>query len=760
MHLANGDARAIIGVHVHDDAAGLRRSLPTAVHQRFPGKAQVVVVDDAAGDQARRALEDLARWHPGLKVVQNDVRRGRAAARNQVLEMAGESAVAWLDPGDVWHPRKLAIQHATLVASGSPDQTLVTSSHRQVDLRTSSEQLVEPDLRGDLLGRLLDRDLPVPVGTLLGTADAFRLLGGFDPSLPFRDDEELLLRFLANGGRVVAADGGALSTGSEVRDHPTAREVAAADRRIRRSHGATLRRRDANGARRSHRREMQRASRLHRKEGRPVRAMAYRLRADATAVVDRLSPSLRETPTSAPSGPRAPRAERHTASTAAAPTPDGPPPDVFASLHQAAERADWADAMAIWDGLPPRVRDDADPSTVEVVARSLRALGRYLEAIDTAELGLRRWPQHPRLEIERAKSRAATTDWTTALQPAEAREPGSSHGEVSTLGLLAGDDGLVTGHVLPGATPLPVEVSLRVDDLVVVTTFARTAADADAAAPREFSLSCEQLLEFLGDGDLITVVAHGQPLPIEGFGDAAQVRTGYPSRLPALRDRLDNGAVFTKFGQLRPGYTTARKRRTFELVDEVAAVVRDAYGYVCTPFYGNLLGAVREQDFIAHDVGGFDVGYLSQESRPEAVRSEVVDICRRLLDREFHLELEATGAMIRRAPGDRIFVDLNYAWTTSDGDLGMSYGWRYDPASDRAHLQAPRDTYLAGRLVAIPGAAEEVLHQTYGPGWATPDQGFDLGRGLERDPAYLLTDQDLDAIRAMAPDRVTILAER
>jgi hypothetical protein len=67
---------------------------------------------------------------------------------------------------------------------------------------------VVPDLDGDLRLRVLDRDLDVPVGTLLGRADAFRLVGGFDESMPYRDDEELLLRFLEGGGRFLLPRGG------------------------------------------------------------------------------------------------------------------------------------------------------------------------------------------------------------------------------------------------------------------------------------------------------------------------------------------------------------------------------------------------------------------------------------------------------------------------------------------------------------------------------------------------------------------------
>lgn len=756
--------RIVVGVHLQDDTDGLRRSLPTAVHQQLPVPLDVVVVDDAAGAAARRALAELVGWYPNVTVVRNAARQGRAAARNRILDEADDAAIAWLDVGDVWHPRKLAVQHDRLLAAGAGPATLIACSHRIIDLRAASEDVVTPDVTGDLIARLVAHDLAVPVGTLFGTAGAHRLAGGFDAALPYRDDEEFLLRFLHAGGRIAVAEGGPLSTGSVVRDHPTAQDVAIAERRIRRVHGRAVRSADRSAARRAHRRELQRAARLHRKDDRVVRSTLYRVRADVTAVVDRFARSTAGGRDASPGVPIEDR--RHEALPSDPPngTPRGPDPEPgpeYAEVLRSAERGDWAAALDAWDRLPPGVRSGADPTTYEVVARSQRALGRFSTAIGTAERGLEVWPRHPRIEMELAKSRAATTDWSAAMAPAGAlADPGTAPGVVTSLGLLAGGEGYVTGHVTTARPTVPVEVSLHVDDLTIVSTQARAPDRADPAARRPFSLSCEQLLEFLGDGDRISVSADGETLQIEGFGAAAEVRTGYPSRLPALRARLDDGAIFTKFGRLRPGYTPARKRRTLELVDEVSEVVHAAYGYGCTPFYGNLLGAVREQDFIAHDVGGFDIGYLSREHAPAAVRAEFSDLCRRLLDRGYHLELEPFGAMIRRGPGDRIFVDLNYAWLTEDGQLRMSYGWRHEPVTGHRRLEAPRDTYLAGRLVPIPADAEGVLHQVYGPGWITPDQGFDLGLRLQRDEEFLLSDAERQALHGSAPERVVVLPAR
>ena len=747
------DVDVVVGVHLHDDAASLRRSLPTAIHQRLTCHLRVVVVADGSGHEAGLALAELVDRYPQVEVIHNAVRRGRAAARNQVLDVAGDAVVAWLDPGDVWHPQKLAIQHAVLTATGSADGVLACCVHRRVDLASRTEVVVEPDVADDPYRRLLLRESSIPAGTLMGTVATHRRAGGFDTGLAYRDDEDLLLRFLEQGGSLIVAGDRPLVTGSTVQDHPTGREVAAAARRLRRRHGRTTRVADPRSVRRAHLRELRRAERLYREEGRPVLAAAQRLRATAGSLRDRGHGDSRTGHARAEPPPE----PTEVTAEVQRPSIESPRP-AYARVHQAVGAEDWATAIAAWDDLSEDDRGTADPSTVEVVARALRAAGHHARAIEAAHRGLARWPEHPRIEMELAKSRAATTDWAAAFRPApEVPATPTGPGVVSSLGALAGGEGPVTGHLSVAPSPVPTRVTLRAGDLAVVSTYARAPRDSTASDEHEFALRCEQLLEFLGDGDRITVVVDGRPLPIDGLGSAAEVVVGYPSRLEALRRRLQKGAVFTKFGRLRPGNTPARKRRVMDLVADVTAAVESAVDVACTPFYGNLLGAVREQDFIAHDVGGFDIGYLSTERTPSAVRAEFLAVCRALIDRGFHLELEPFSALVRRAPGDRTFVDLNYAWLTDDGELQLSYGWRDRPVRGREGFDAPRDTFLAGRLVPVPGDAEGVLHQVYGSSWAVPDQGSEVDHELRRAEDFLLTGSERQHLLEEAPDRVRLL---
>lgn len=286
---------------------------------------------------------------------------------------------------------------------------------------------------------------------------------------------------------------------------------------------------------------------------------------------------------------------------------------------------------------------------------------------------------------------------------------------------------------------------------------ATTAAAGHAGGPAVFSLACADLTRYLGDGDVLTVTSAAGALHLTDTATALRVDCGFASDTATLRRRLADGAVFDKFGRLTAGHRPARTAAVLDLVADVHAVLAGD-GKVGVPCYGNLLGAVREHDVLAHDPGGFDLGYLSAETTAQRVREEFVAVCTALLAAGFDLRLERYSAMIRRRRTDEVFVDLNYLWADK-GRLGLSYGWRGRQVSDLAAFTRYRDGVIADRVVTVPGNAEDVLAQLYGPGWPTPDQGFDHTVGLIRDTRYLLSDADLARIAAVNPDRVLIQAD-
>lgn len=74
--------------------------------------AEVILVDDASGDETERVIASLVdRYSRGwVKTVHLSVNGGPSAARNAGWERSGCSHIAFLDADDTWHPDKIRIQ--------------------------------------------------------------------------------------------------------------------------------------------------------------------------------------------------------------------------------------------------------------------------------------------------------------------------------------------------------------------------------------------------------------------------------------------------------------------------------------------------------------------------------------------------------------------------------------------------------------------------------------------------------------------------
>jgi glycosyltransferase involved in cell wall biosynthesis len=80
--------------------------------------AEVLLVDDASGDDTLAALEAVSLSYPTgwVKVFSLPVNGGPSAARNEGWAHASQPWIAFLDADDSWHPRKIELQMAVLNA--------------------------------------------------------------------------------------------------------------------------------------------------------------------------------------------------------------------------------------------------------------------------------------------------------------------------------------------------------------------------------------------------------------------------------------------------------------------------------------------------------------------------------------------------------------------------------------------------------------------------------------------------------------------
>lgn len=112
-----------------------------SVAQQALKPAEIILVDDASGDDTLGVLREIEQQHTGwIKVVALDENLGAASARNAGWAVATQPYIAFLDADDSWHPKKLHIQYEYM--RNDPDVTLC--GHQCALLRDSESPPVLP----------------------------------------------------------------------------------------------------------------------------------------------------------------------------------------------------------------------------------------------------------------------------------------------------------------------------------------------------------------------------------------------------------------------------------------------------------------------------------------------------------------------------------------------------------------------------------------------------------------------------------------
>lgn len=114
---------------------------------------EVIVVDDASGDDTQDELERLAARYgrDWVKILAFPKNRGVSEARNAGIDLAKGAYVAFLDADDTWYPFKLEVQYRYM----SADPKIAMTGHLH-DLRAEGEPFdgVAPvAVRADPIGR-------------------------------------------------------------------------------------------------------------------------------------------------------------------------------------------------------------------------------------------------------------------------------------------------------------------------------------------------------------------------------------------------------------------------------------------------------------------------------------------------------------------------------------------------------------------------------------------------------------------------------
>lgn len=90
----------------------IRRALASIAAQTLL-PAEVLLVDDASGDETLNTLHALASEYPKgwVRVLSLEQNMGPGGARNAGWDQSSQPWIAFLDADDAWHPRKIEIQY-------------------------------------------------------------------------------------------------------------------------------------------------------------------------------------------------------------------------------------------------------------------------------------------------------------------------------------------------------------------------------------------------------------------------------------------------------------------------------------------------------------------------------------------------------------------------------------------------------------------------------------------------------------------------
>lgn len=114
----------------------IRRAVASVMAQSIL-PAEIIIVDDASGDDSHDILKQIVAENPVImRLISLKENVGAASARNVGWAASTQPYIAFLDSDDAWHPDKLKVQYQYMVSN--PDVCLSGHGHRILNIEQTS----------------------------------------------------------------------------------------------------------------------------------------------------------------------------------------------------------------------------------------------------------------------------------------------------------------------------------------------------------------------------------------------------------------------------------------------------------------------------------------------------------------------------------------------------------------------------------------------------------------------------------------------
>lgn len=189
------------------NAAGTLRSTVTSVQAQTDQDFEIIIIDDGSTDETLKVMLEFAASDLRIRAVSKP-NSGVSDTRNFGAKLAKGKLLAFLDADDQWHPTKLArhrVAHAfdpLLAASFAQVEFAPERDGKMTKGRTFSSV---PAGCLDIADVLVENAV-CTTSNLVVERDAFHDLGGFDATMRYAEDQELLARIIADGGMIIGID--------------------------------------------------------------------------------------------------------------------------------------------------------------------------------------------------------------------------------------------------------------------------------------------------------------------------------------------------------------------------------------------------------------------------------------------------------------------------------------------------------------------------------------------------------------------------